>query len=311
MVSYIHLVFALYLTLAGAANITYLLEQEWIPQRPSKIGVPRDIYGGASPSYKARIEWLSAVAKLAKIGYDFRISGSNGEGVFSLSPETESARTPRIPSVIHQTWKSKDVRSHSADAVECTDILRKHASDYYYVLWTDHEIMDFIKDSYPDYFQYYLKLNMNIKRADLARYLILHKFGGVYVDLDVELKRNLGDLVRVPAMPSFISYRSKEFEKHREPFAGNAFFGCAPSSLIMHAVVRHAMSYSNPLVKDVYGVLRHTGPMGLGLVVQRVLANPSDFPNEVVLIYNSSVVGNIEDDPWAAVHRRKHRWWGH
>jgi hypothetical protein len=170
--------------------------------------------------------------------------------------------------------------------------------------------MDFIKQFYPDNFQYYLKLNMNIKRADLARYMILQKLGGFYVDLDVEFKVNVGDLVRVPSIPTFISYRSKEFEKHREPFAGNAFFGCVPSSLIMHAVVRHAMSYSNPLVKDVYGVLRHTGPMGLGLVVQRVLANPVDFPHEVILIYNSSVVGNIEDGPWAAVHRRKHRW-GH
>lgn len=32
-------------------------------------------------------------------------------------------------------------------------------------------------------------LNMAIKRADLSRYLVLQRFGGLHLDLDVELRR--------------------------------------------------------------------------------------------------------------------------
>jgi len=187
-------------------------------------------------------------------------------------------------------------------------MLRKYSPEYFHVLWTDYEIMDFIKEFYPNHFQYYLRLNMNIKRADIARYLIMHKFDGVYFDLDVELKVRMRQLVPPDAGLTFISYKSKEFEKRKDHFAGNAFFACTPVSPIIWAMVRHAMSFSNPAVKDVYGVLRHTGPMGLGLVVQHVVSRPNEYPAQSVRIYNSSAVGNVEDVPWGAVHRRKHKW---
>lgn len=35
---------------------------------------------------------------------------------------------------------------------------------------------------------------MNIKRSDLARYLILHTFGGFYLDLDMQLQTPLRDV---------------------------------------------------------------------------------------------------------------------
>ena len=42
----------------------------------------------------------------------------------------------------------------------------------------------------------YQALNMNIKRADLARYLLLLHYGGVYMDLDVELRSDISPVSR-------------------------------------------------------------------------------------------------------------------
>ena len=292
----------------GRHNVTFLLYNEWFPGNSSQILVDKSYL--TSQTFAERIEFLEAVSTLCSLGYDFSLD-ENGRGEFS---RIGASNVLRIPSVLHQTWKSVDIRSHSPDAVDCTALLKKHARDFFHVLWTDNDIFDFIKRYYPNDFNYYLRLNMNIKRADIARYLILHKFGGAYVDLDIELKYPLGRLLHPPqaamASPTFVSYRSKEFEKHREPFAGNALFACVPNSPIMKAVLKHAKNYGNQAVKDVYGVLRHTGPMGLGLVVQRVAANPVEYPGELVIIYNSTMVGNVEDSPLAAVHRRKHKW-GH
>ena len=37
--------------------------------------------------------------------------------------------------------------------------------------------------------------NVNIKRWDFARYLILLRFGGLYIDLDVELLKDIKEVV--------------------------------------------------------------------------------------------------------------------
>jgi hypothetical protein len=60
-------------------------------------------------------------------------------------------------------------------------------------LWTDKDILAFIRIKYPQYEFFYLSL-ANIKRADFSRYLIMYSFGGVYLDLDMQLKRYLKEL---------------------------------------------------------------------------------------------------------------------
>lgn len=294
---------------SSGVNVTAMLHNEWLPSRQAQVKVERSVM--ETSSYRAKVAWLGAVTAMCLAGYDFRVDSGDEQGVFTRRGGADAAAATApcsIPAVVHQTWKTVDIRTHSPDAVECNSALRRHSPDFFHVHWTDFEIMDFIKEFYADQFNYYLRLNMNIKRADIARYLILHKFGGVYFDLDVELKVPLRQLVP-PNEASFISYRSKEFEKRKDPFAGNAFFACSPASPVVWAVVRHAMGFSNPAVKDGFGVLLHTGPMALGLIVQRVQSRPADFvPNQIIKIFNSSVIGNVEDGPWGAVHRRKHHW---
>lgn len=49
------------------------------------------------------------------------------------------------------------------------------------------------------------------------------------------------------------------------------------------------------------------GPMGLGRIVERYVKDPQNV-NSSVVVLPSAVIGNNEDSPNGAVHRRKHRW---
>ena len=61
-------------------------------------------------------------------------------------------------------------------------------SDHQYCHWTDAEIDAFVAAVYPAFVGIFRRYPYPIQRADAARYLILHRYGGVYVDLDIECR---------------------------------------------------------------------------------------------------------------------------
>lgn len=60
-----------------------------------------------------------------------------------------------------------------------------HSPDFTYKLWTDELALDFIKTHYPWFLPTYLGYKFDIQRADVIRYFVLHKYGGIYMDLDI------------------------------------------------------------------------------------------------------------------------------
>jgi mannosyltransferase OCH1-like enzyme len=62
---------------------------------------------------------------------------------------------------------------------------RQLHADWKHQLWTDDNATSFISENYPYILPHYTHYPQNIQRANILRYAILHKFGGVYLDLDV------------------------------------------------------------------------------------------------------------------------------
>ena len=97
-----------------------------------------------------------------------------------------------IPKVIYQTWYKKDLPYNILKIKEKMLSLNK---DYKYLLFDDNDIELFIKENYDfDTLKAFNMLNVGAAKADLWRYLILYKNGGVYLDLDSEICSNLDDL---------------------------------------------------------------------------------------------------------------------
>ena len=84
---------------------------------------------------------------------------------------------------LHQTWKSHTIppqyeKAHASWKAYNQNIIQ--------VLWDDTDNDKLVSLYYPELLNIYKSLELPIQRADFARMLYLHKYGGVYVDMDFE-----------------------------------------------------------------------------------------------------------------------------
>lgn len=85
--------------------------------------------------------------------------------------------------IFHQTWKNNVVPARSRVNFDSWD---KYHANALHVLWSDDENLVFLNRYYPEFVNLYKELVLNIQRTDLVRVLYLHRYGGVYIDLDYE-----------------------------------------------------------------------------------------------------------------------------
>ena len=195
--------------------------------RPEELGTWEEIRAGAPEytlSWKARYPYLAKALSLkpqesvvldskSQLEFDDAIAkqaaeaakaaGFGDDGGLGYIPSGRD-NTPKpwnpttdppekIPRIIHQTWKDKNLPPQwQLVRDECA---RMHP-DYEYRLWTDADSRQFIEEYYPWFLPIFDSYPYNIQRADAIRYFILHKYGGIYMDLDVGCLRRFDPLLR-------------------------------------------------------------------------------------------------------------------
>lgn len=87
-----------------------------------------------------------------------------------------------IPKIIWQThnYKYEDLPSHLS---KCTKTWQNLNPGWRYIYQDDSQREDFIKKEIPQLYEKYLKLEP-MYQADLWRYTVVYKYGGVYADMD-------------------------------------------------------------------------------------------------------------------------------
>lgn len=70
---------------------------------------------------------------------------------------------------------------------------KKLNPDYEIKLWTYGEIHKLISDHYADFLGIWEQLYKPVKQADLARFFICHRHGGIYLDMDLIPLRSLDE----------------------------------------------------------------------------------------------------------------------
>jgi mannosyltransferase OCH1-like enzyme len=207
----------------------------------------------------------------------------------------EFAAGTSIPRIIHQTFYERKL----SDTLQANvDRLRELNPGWEYRFYDDADIAAFIKENYPPLvWEYYERINPSYgaARADLFRYLLMYKVGGVYLDIKSSATRPL-DAVLAPDDRFILSKwhtADGEFEHWGLVYDLRHVLGgeyqqwhiiCAPGHPFLKAVLEQVLS--NIDTYDPYlhqtgkrGVLRVTGPVPYTLAIDRILA---DHPHRVV-----------------------------
>lgn len=96
-----------------------------------------------------------------------------------------------IPEKFLQTWKSSEVPEKWRASPAA---IRQYHPTANYTLTTDADNLQFVKDHFPEYLSLYQNFPREIYRADMVRYMWLYINGGIYLDLDLKLKKSLTNL---------------------------------------------------------------------------------------------------------------------
>ncbi len=99
-----------------------------------------------------------------------------------------------IPRIIYQTFRSSDLpfitRWHIAR-------FKKNNKDYQYEFYDDERIALFFSEEFGDeVLSLYNRINIGAAKADMFRYAILLRKGGVYLDIDSDIKGSLNEIIQ-------------------------------------------------------------------------------------------------------------------
>ena len=100
-----------------------------------------------------------------------------------------------IPKIIHQIAPADKNKWHPFWK-KCYDSWKQNFPNYEFILWNDLEDIDnFVKKHYPQYWNLYNLLPVHIMKIDFVRLCILHKYGGIYVDMDIFCYKNFENYI--------------------------------------------------------------------------------------------------------------------
>ena len=147
-----------------------------------------------------------------------------------LNMSLETARKRRF---VHQTWAREETREEYRLPPRnyCATWVFHHP-DHTHVLWNAADNDRLVREHYSDLFYAYQRLPLLINKLDMVRLLYLHRYGGLYVDIDYECRGNVASSIRgvsLVASPLPLETVQNSLMACDEP--GNAFWICAARQL--------------------------------------------------------------------------------
>ena len=114
-----------------------------------------------------------------------------------MKSKNKTLKKPKIQFTIHQVFLDIGLKplSERTDWLENMEKNKKKNPHVRFKLWTDKEVNKLIDDEYPQYKKMIRSFPHKFYLIDFCRYLILNKYGGMYMDLDVYCKKKLPDSV--------------------------------------------------------------------------------------------------------------------
>ena len=107
-----------------------------------------------------------------------------------------------IPKIIHYCWFGGKPLPNTA--IKCIRSWKKHCPDYEIHCWNeknfDINVCPYVKEAYEEKAWAFV--------SDYARLWIIYNYGGIYLDTDVELLKNIDNLLKYDV---FMGFENKQY----------------------------------------------------------------------------------------------------
>ena len=213
-----------------------------------------------------------------------------------------------IPKVIHQTWRTTELPPSLA---YYHSTVKQHHPDYEIILWDDVACHQFVQQFYPQIYPTYIGYKYNIQRVDAFRYMLLHTYGGIYLDLDMEVLKSFDPLLDT-ALLLCVESPIDARRANRSHIISNAMMATVPNNEFFARVIQKL-----PTVVSKYphtprmDVITTTGPLFLTDVYDDVrptatlLSHEAFFP----LSITENDITKIHNNHTFAIHKFASTWW--
>ena len=191
-----------------------------------------------------------------------------------------------IPLNLYQTWHTKNLPEFMKKNIENTKVCNP---EFNHVLYDDNDCREFLKKNFhPIILRAFDSLVPGAYKADLWRYCILYKNGGIYMDIKIVCSKEF-KLINLTNKEYFVKDRSKCFDSTGGIY--QALLICKPQNnrllLCIKQIIRN-------IKNNYYGFsdLYPTGPGLMGKLFTKEEQNKLPFRNidgEHIYYYNKPV----------------------
>ena len=184
-----------------------------------------------------------------------------------------------VPKILHQTWKERRLPAHSAELTKTWISLHP---GWTHKVWTDADCNEFVTAVWPELERLYRSFPYPIQRFDMIRYLILHTYGGVYLDLDMMPVKSLDFLTATQDFVVCKEPAEAAAIHKREYIISNAFMASPPQHKFITFLLQDLMTHKTSFKDRNNAILDTTGPFFMSRVYKRRpegvrLLNPEYF----------------------------------
>ena len=199
-----------------------------------------------------------------------------------------------IPKRLAQTWKSNEIPD---DLAAMQAGWRRHNPDFDFQFYDDAAGRDLVKSVIPQYLDQYDAMPFGVMRADVFRYAVLLRDGGLYADMDMECLAAFPDqLLQCKCLLSQEAHLDPRRQRqlgYRKPVQfANCIMGCEPGHPFFELLLQESFRLfgKNPrvpleMVEDITGPRMLTRTLyassftDISIASQIVLMAPLNHPN--------------------------------
>lgn len=196
-----------------------------------------------------------------------------------------------IPKIIHQTWKDKMLPDILQNILESN---QKTLEDYEFRLWSDDEISEIISTDYPYLMKVYQSTRTGVQKGDIARIVLIHKFGGIYVDLDMLIMKDPVECLELSEDKLYLTYEpGAQTMKlyNRSDYICNAFFAANKGNSMLNFALQNM---SGVFQRNGASIFMQFDIFG-GSYLKSIIETYINYQSDVHIIENRDLVFPIND----------------